>query len=531
MDEMIKALQDACADTDEEDEEELEAVPEPKTTYDLPTHLSSSNLLNAAEASLPWLNFDPADPIVAQMYAEKAAEDAVKLKEKRVAEIKLKLANDSEMELVNLSGVKAFGDEDLRELIYSVCASPRCRGLILSNTGITDLGVKRYMSPFLKDLVSFRVLDMSRCSGITAESEKCLLSAFQVSCCTGVRVEVAGTGLSIEAIAILRNVTPEAQATQEVVDIELARASVLETAFCNNQHELIELWQAETAPCRMIEGDGGEETRATPPPPKREKRASETAPKREELARFTGGGSAGSKARLATMELLREASEIAYKGLFDGGRGRPHRCGGVQLMAHLSYLTEKQELEAPEAFKIEKRPNIDHARLAPLQHKGEEEEEWSLWEAVHRGLAHIETAVAGSQGISLSVELGLRNTSDSTHLVLHLEPGAIFEHTAWAHKQNLAVCRGWRVTLSPGEYRRGLRVRVYGLHSVCPAPSGEVVNLSEFRIPRELCTTLCTQPTLWKHFDAGLKGKSVAAAKAKAKKKAAAAAAVAAGVG
>ena len=116
------------------------------------------------------------------------------------------------------------------------------------------------------------------------------------------------------------------------------------------------------------------------------------------------------------------------------------------------------------------------------------------------------------------VELSLRNTTEGP-LELCLAPGQIFEHPHWVHRQDLVVRRECRIVLGPGEGRVE-RVGVFGMHSCCPAPSpqGDVVNLTEFFLPDRLRMVLCTQPTLWKHFDAGLKEKAVAAAKAKKKK-------------
>ena len=196
MDELIGALKDACADTDEEDsadEAHLESLPEEeRVEYTLPTQLSSTSLLESAEASLPWLNpstFDPSDPIVAQIMAEKAAAEAERTKTKRIEEAKAKLISDS-VELVNLAGLTALVDSDLPCLLAAVSASPLCRGLVLSGTGITSQGILDHISPFLADLVSFRVLDFSRCPAVRGcEVEKSLLAAFQSAAQTGIRVE------------------------------------------------------------------------------------------------------------------------------------------------------------------------------------------------------------------------------------------------------------------------------------------------------------------------------------------------------
>jgi len=183
MDELIDALKDACADTDEESDEEdgLEAVKEEDLSPTRSDALSSNSLLSAAEVQLPWLaasNFDPSDPIVAALLAEKAAEAAKKTKETRLAEALIKLNRD-EAELVNLSGLSAFMDADLPLLLRSVSQNSKCRALIISNTSITTKGVCEHLVPFLAELVSFRVIDFSRCKGVTADAEKALVRSFQ----------------------------------------------------------------------------------------------------------------------------------------------------------------------------------------------------------------------------------------------------------------------------------------------------------------------------------------------------------------
>ena len=77
MDELIDALQDVVRDTDsEEDEEEATARHAAARARDVShrrpqvNDLGNKNFLSVAEMELPWLsaaNFDPSDPIVAEM--------------------------------------------------------------------------------------------------------------------------------------------------------------------------------------------------------------------------------------------------------------------------------------------------------------------------------------------------------------------------------------------------------------------------------------------------------------------------------